>query len=190
MATEDSPLAPLAGALVDAVSWLDATSTAGMVIGGVAASLLGRPRTTRDIDLLITLPDEALEKFALAGGAFGFRFRVTEAIEFARDSRVLLMRHAASAVDVDVSLGMLPFEHEAVVRRQWLSVAGRPVPFATVEDLIIMKAVARRARDVVDIESLLAANKNLDLERIRHWVAQFASALESPEIQDDLFRLL
>ena len=53
-----------------------------------------------------------------------------------------------------------------------------------------MKAVARRPKDVVDIDSILNVNRNLDLDRIRHHLREFSSVLEMPEIQEDFERLL
>jgi hypothetical protein len=87
---------------------------------------------------------------------------------------------------VDVALGCLPFEEEAVARGRAVQVAGVSIPLPTPEDLIIMKAVAHRDRDLLDIEGLLAAHPDLDLRRVRRWVRAFAEALETPELYDDL----
>ena len=50
---EPVELAPLLVVLRDLVAWLDAEKVPGVVIGGLAASLLGRPRLTRDVDALV-----------------------------------------------------------------------------------------------------------------------------------------
>jgi hypothetical protein len=47
----------LQSALADLSNWLDAARNPAIVIGGVAASFLGRPRFTRDIDALAILPE-------------------------------------------------------------------------------------------------------------------------------------
>jgi hypothetical protein len=49
--------ATLLAALADLVKWLDAAKMPSMVIGGVAASVLGRPRLTQDVDALAILPE-------------------------------------------------------------------------------------------------------------------------------------
>jgi hypothetical protein len=49
----------LQAALADLAKWLDYTSIPAVIIGGVAASVLGRPRLTRDIDALAILPKDA-----------------------------------------------------------------------------------------------------------------------------------
>jgi ribosomal 50S subunit-associated protein YjgA (DUF615 family) len=60
----------------------------------------------------------------------------------------------------------------------------------TPEDLIISKAVAHRARDLVDVESILESHPQLDFNRIRTLVREFAAVLEMPEIFDDLEQVL
>jgi hypothetical protein len=49
---ETKVLTPLLPDLTDLIAWLKAEEVAGVVIGGLAASLLGRPRLTRDADCI------------------------------------------------------------------------------------------------------------------------------------------
>ena len=77
-------------------------------------------------------------------------------------------------------------ENEIVKRSQSLSLGGVQLRLPTPEDLIILKAVAHRPKDLLDIESVLATQPTLDKEYIRTWVQQFAEALEMPELWDDL----
>ena len=176
------PVAPLP----DLVEWWQSEHVPGLVIGGLAVALLGRPRVTRDVDALVLLAEERWPAFVDAGSAFGFVPRQPDTLAFAREARVLLLRHQPTGIDVDVVLGCLPFEEEAVARATTVEVAGVSVPLPTPEDLIIMKAVAHRERDLLDIEGLLAAHLELDLDRVRRWVRAFADALETPELYDDL----
>ncbi|MEW5816644.1 MAG: nucleotidyl transferase AbiEii/AbiGii toxin family protein [Spirochaetota bacterium] len=179
-------IVPLLAALRDLSAWLKAAHTPGAVIGGVAASLLGRPRLTRDVDAIVILHEGKWAEFLTAGEQFGFKPRVADALAFARKARVLLVRHEPSGIDVDMVFGGLPFEEETVARAAWTSIGGIHIPLPAPEDLIIMKAVAHRPRDLSDIEALLDAHPKLDLRRVRRWVREFSSALEMPEIMRDL----
>jgi hypothetical protein len=49
--------ASLHAALADLAKWLEAARIPAMIIGGVAASALGRPRLTQDIDALAIVPE-------------------------------------------------------------------------------------------------------------------------------------
>jgi predicted nucleotidyltransferase len=161
-----------------------------MVIGGVAASLLGRPRLTRDVDALVLVGESRWAEFLAAGTEFGFIPRRSDALAFAHETKVLLLRHEKSGIDVDMVFGSLAFEKEAVARATWMELGGVRVPLPLSEDLIIMKAVAHRPRDLADIEAILAAHPKLNLKKVRRWVLEFSQALEMPEILSDLEALL
>ena len=72
----------------------------------------------------------------------------------------------------------------------WVNVKGIRLPLPTPEDLIIMKAIAHRARDMADIESILDTHSKLNLQRIRRWVREFSTAIEMPGILNDLENIL
>jgi hypothetical protein len=179
---EKAPPVPLLFVLRDLVAWLKVKQVPGIVIGGVAVSILGRPRATRDVDALIWLDQNEWESFLEVGSRFGFKPRHPDSLDFAKQARVLLVRHTASGIDVDLSLGLLPFEQEAIARVRWIEVGDVNIPLPAPEDLIVMKAVADRSRDVADIEALLDAHPRLDLRRVRRWLKEFSSALDRPAI--------
>jgi hypothetical protein len=186
----DELSSPLLSALKDLTAWLKSGRIPGVVVGGIAASLLGRPRATRDIDVIVWIDPEKWKTFLKSGQNHGIFPRLRDALNFARENRVLLLRHRPSGIDVDISLGALLFEEEAVRRALKKRIRGVLINLSTPEDLIIMKAVAHRPRDIADIESVLDANPTLDLRRVRHWVREFASALEMPELLQDLEKIL
>ena len=184
------PLAPLLAALGNLVTWLQAAQVPGVIIGGVAASLLGRPRVTRGIDALVLLDEGDWARFLAMGEQFGFEPRRPDALDFAQQARVLLVQHARSGIDVDIVFSALPFEEEAVANAVWVDVVGIRLPLATPEDLIIMKAVAHRPRDLGDIEAVLDAHPKLDRQRVRRWVREFSMALGMPDVLSDLEKVL
>lgn len=188
--TDSTYLEPLLGVLRDLVAWMKDQNVPGAVIGGVAAGLLGRPRVTRDVDAVLLLDISDAESFLAAGSRFGFSPRFAEALAFAARRRVLLAVHEATGFTVDLSLGATPFEKESISRATVRTVAGVSFPVITAEDLVVMKALARRTRDVADIESVLDAHPELDLDRVRYWVSEFATVLEAPEILADLEKIL
>lgn len=109
-----------------------------------------------------------------------------EAEEFARRHHVLLLRHQESGINVDISMGMLPFEIEAVAHGIIHQVGQLAIRLPTPEDLIILKAVAHRPKDLLDIQAIVESHLNLDTKRIKYWVQEFARVLEMPEIWDDI----
>ena len=120
----------------------------------------------------------------------GFSPRIQEAEDFARQNRVLLLIHDQSRIPVDLSLGMLPFEQEVIQRSYIVQAGDLQLPMPTVEDLIILKAVAHRAVDLLDIEALLDVHPEIDRKRIEGMVGEFSEALEMPEILTDIKSIL
>lgn len=180
----------LLSALADLLAWLDATHVPAVIIGGVAVSVLGRPRLTQDVDALVTLPEARWAEVLAAASRHAIVPRLGDAIEFARRSGVLLLRHSPSTIDIDVTIAGLAFEREAVAQRESFDVAGVRIPFPRVEDLMVMKAIAHRAKDIEDLRGLLAAHPDADVAAVRSWVREFATAASMPDLLTEFDALL
>jgi hypothetical protein len=176
--------------LRDLLQWLEATQTPYATIGGIGVSLLAGARATKDVDAVLWLDTDQAESFLQTGATYGFVPRISDAADFARARRVLLLQHQPTGITVDLSCGVLPFEHEMIARARTLTIGSLRLQVATPEDLIIMKAVAHRPRDIADIEAILNIARDLDLARVRSWVEQFADALDMPELMEDLEKML
>ena len=88
----------------------------GVVIGGIAASVLGNARYTEDLDAMFLLSTQDIPRFLEEAKQEGIEPRVENAAAFAKESRVLLLRHVITNTEIDVSLGILPFEEEVIER--------------------------------------------------------------------------
>lgn len=182
--------ASLQSALAALTTWLDRERIAATVIGGVAASILGRPRLTQDVDALAVLPEEDWADAVARASAYGIVPRIDDALSFARRSRVLLMRHSPSGIDLDVVFGALPFELAVVEKSTSQDVGGIVLRLPRVEDLLVLKAVARRPKDMEDIRGLLDANPGLDLTEARRWISEFATATSMSDMLEEFDKLV
>lgn len=181
---------PLLKAIAAITAWLREADVPAAVIGGVAASLLGRPRVTKDVDLVALAEDSDVPRLLTLGKSHDIVPRAPDALDFAKVSRVLLLEHAASGIEIDLSLASLPFEREIIERAVERTIRGVRFRVATAEDLVVMKAIALRPRDVADIEALLDAHPQMDLERIRSFLRAFTDALEGDDFAAEFERLL
>ena len=161
----------------------------GIVIGGIAVSLLGKERATADIDAIVLLTLDDIPDLLAVAAREGLSPRIADVATFARRSRVVLLQHEPSGINVDLSLGALPFESQAVARSTFWVEGDLRIPLPTPEDLVILKAVAHRSKDRDDIEGIMTRHPGLDWRRIEHWVSQFADVLEMPELWTDLAQL-
>jgi hypothetical protein len=160
-------------AIAAATRWFEEAGVRAALIGGVAASLLGRPRVTKDVDIVVVAEESTWSELLARGARHGIISRVEDALEFARTTRVLLLVHEASGVELDISFAALPFERELIDRSTPKSIRGVSFNVARAEALIIMKALALRPRDIADIEGIVGVIRNLDLDRVRRTVAEF-----------------
>jgi hypothetical protein len=169
-------------ALSALASALEEAGAPSMLIGGVAVIVRGVPRQTVDIDATIWAEGLDVEAFVRLLARHRLEPRVPDALAFARQHQVLLLRHQPSGTPLEVSFAWLDFEREALERATVEDIAGVRLRVATADDLIVFKAVAWRDRDRADIERLLATHwGKLDLARIRELVRAFSQALEEPE---------
>jgi predicted nucleotidyltransferase len=71
-----------------------------------------------------------------------------------------------------------PFEQDAVKRVVSLKIDGGPVKFVSLEDLLILKTIAGRPRDLEDIRGVLAKNRRFDRSLVLHWLRAYDQELD------------
>ena len=186
----DQPLDALSSTIAALRDALEDQGVPHVFIGGVAVAALGRPRTTRDVDALVLLRDTSIHDVLAGAKRHGIAPRIADAEAFAATHNVLLLVHETTGVTIEVALGMLPFEEEAVERAREVSLGQLRFRIPLPEDLIVMKAVAHRPQDLEDIRSIVEANPHLDRRRIMRRMEEFAEALDSPDLLSTVERLL
>lgn len=136
------------------------------LIGGLGVAFRGPVRATRDIDLLITIPQLELPALLAALVQSGFTIDIPEAIRVWNRDHLLDL--ACGSVRVDWLKPVLPaFEH-ILARARWEKVGDRPIRVADAEGLLLLKLIAFRPRDQEDIKGILAANpRSLDIAWVR-----------------------
>jgi hypothetical protein len=55
---------------------------------------------------------------------------------------------------------------------------------------MVMKAIARRPKDIEDIRGLLAAHPQADISEARRWVREFSTAMSMSDILQEFDALL
>ena len=183
-------LAPLLAPISSLQRLLERLGGRGVILGGVATGFHGKPRFTVDVDAMVLASVNDIPQLLLFAKEEGIEPRIENVDGFARKNRVLLLRHTSSKVNIDISLGVLPFEEEAVERSVIHNLGTLSIRLPTPEDLIIMKAIAHRPKDLEDIRTIAEKYQTLDVERIKQWVSAFAEILEQPELWNQIEPLL
>ena len=119
-----------------------------------------------------------------------YRGRIPDAAEFARRNRVLLV-DSPRGIPIDIALAGLPFEALVVERASLYEFeAGCFLRTCSAEDLIVLKLFAFRARDVLDVETIVVRQHGrLDWAYIDTQLSPLAQLKEQPEIMEVFSKL-
>ncbi len=149
-----------------------------MIIGGQAVLLYGEPRLTKDIDITLGVGVEKLPLVTEAVTALGLKIEAGEVESFVKETMVLPTSEPKGGIRVDFVFSFSPFERAAIERAKVVRYDGIPVHFASLEDLVIHKIVAGRARDIEDVRAILLKNPVYDKHYIEGWLADFDKAID------------
>jgi predicted nucleotidyltransferase len=149
-----------------------------MIIGGQAVLHYGEPRLTKDIDITLGVGVDKLPVIKDIVKALGLRIEIAEVDAFVKDTMVLPAAETKTGIRVDFVFSFSPFERAAIERATEVKYDEIPVRFASLEDLVIHKIVAGRARDIEDVKSILLKNPAYDKGYIKGWLADFGKILD------------
>jgi hypothetical protein len=177
---------PLFAAALELQDFMEKRGWRFCFIGGLALARWGEPRATQDVDVSLFTGFGSEDRY-IGELLAHFAPRVPEAAEFARDSRVVLLR-ASNGIAADVALAAVPFEEEAVRRASAFEFApGVSLVTCSAEDLLVLKSFAARDRDWVDVEGLAAQQAGrLDWDYVERQLRPLCAAKDAP---DTLVRL-
>jgi hypothetical protein len=153
---------------LDLLRSLDARRVRYLLVGGLAMNLLGVPRLTMDVDLVLALDEANLEAFLASARELGLKPSVPVAIESLKDptmrrewiERRNMIAFPLAAADpgaptVDVLISH-PLDFDAAyARRESRPVTDLEVSVASVKDMIALKQGTGRRQDADDVEHLM-----------------------------------
>lgn len=150
------------------------------IIGGVAVQRWGEPRQTRDVDVAL-LTGSGTEISYIEPLLARYRPRVDDATRFALKNRVVLVE-THDGLPLDISLAAMPYEHRLLDRASAFEFEpGTPVTTCSAEDLVVLKVIAGRVQDWLDIEGIIVRQRaNLDRALVK------AEAEELLELKEDV----
>ena len=141
------------------------------LVGGLAVSLRAEIRFTRDVDLAVTVNDDA-DAESLIYGLKRSAYVPIVTVEHELHSRLSTVRlQTVAGIKVDLLFASCGIEDEIVKRATPVMVRGSlNVPVAATEELIAMKILSmseQRIQDRIDIHRLVQFATGLDTDRIR-----------------------
>jgi hypothetical protein len=139
------------------------------VIGAHAVNAWIEPRFTADIDVTIEFTAESAAELAIALERAGFKRERAHAADAGSGPDFVRFVCAERALTVEFQAAKTEFQRE-VVRRARAAEDGTRV--ATVEDLIVLKLIADRPKDQIDLLGL-AALPGVDWAYVERWAREW-----------------
>ena len=153
-----------------------------MIIGGLANAIWGYPRATLDIDVSIWVLDDQIQRL-LSILEKKYVFLVKKPNDFISKTRVLPIKNNEN-LRIDIIFGVLPFEKDALDRAVEVKIGASSIKFCTAEDLILLKIISERSKDLEDVRNVLRYQKdNLDYSYLEPRIMELSDLLDRPGIR-------
>jgi hypothetical protein len=156
---------------------LEAERIDHVVMGGLAVRVYGIPRATYDVDFTVALERARLpglyDRFEKLGYTVPEAYRRGWVDEVAGLPLVKCRFYSGErGIDLDFFLAESPYQQEVLRRKRREQVNGIMVWLVSAEDLILLKLIAHRPRDLADIADVIFTQGELDLSYLRKWAAE------------------
>lgn len=171
----------LTRSLIEITSLFDRLGLAYAVMGGLAVRVYGIPRATYDIDFTLAVGRDRLQELFKAVELLGYAVPDAYAsgwVDQVGGMPLVKFRLFVedNGIDIDVFLAESPFQQSILDRRRREEIDGAILYLVSPEDLVLLKLIANRPRDIADVYDVLFIQGTLDEAYMRTWAARLGIA--------------
>jgi hypothetical protein len=175
-----SPVVELLAALGRGLS---AVGVRWYLFGAQAVLLYGGARLTADVDVTVEAADRSPRTLVSALQREGFELRVADVEDFVERTRVLPLAHSPTGMPLDLVLAGPGPEALFLSRARVHELEGVLVPVAAPEDVVVMKILAGRPKDLEDAAAILSAQDvTVDEDVARDTLRMLEQALDQSDL--------
>lgn len=161
------------------------------LFGAHAVLFYGPPRFTADVDITVEPLPGGSTALVDALAPFGFTLRFPLSSDARDDARLLPMVHAQTHLPLDLVIAGPGLDEEFLDRARRIDVAGVATWVVSPEDLLAMKVLAGRRKDLSDARGILIQQRGLlDLARTKDVLSALEAATGDKRLMPRLARLL
>lgn len=169
----------------DLVQFFEAEGIPYVLMGGLAVRIHALPRPTFDVDFTVLLPRAQLPRLYQQVEGLGCTVPAAQLsgwVDCVQGLPVVKFQVWVGnrTIDIDLFLAETQFQQHLLTRRQRHRAEDFEAWFVSPEDLILLKLLAGRPKDLIDISDILFIQGQLDENYLRHWamVLGVSAALE------------
>jgi len=133
------------------IDFLNKNEVEYLLVGGWAVGFYGNPRATKDIDFLVAIDNDNLEKLKKTLNEFGAPS--IDMSHFKEIGNVFRMGSTPVQIDIINEANGIDIK-ECYPRRKIITIDGISISIISKEDLIKNKRASGRHQDLADVESL------------------------------------
>ncbi len=158
------------------------------IMGGIAVGAHGIPRPTHDLDFKIRLDRNRLPELYAAAEQLGYSVPdafIAGWVDLVSEMPLVRMRQwvEGKVIDIDIFLAESPFQESVLARRVRMEIDTGDAWLVSAEDLILLKLIASRPRDIGDIFDIFLAQGQLDEDYMQTWAAELDVAGKLREVK-------
>jgi hypothetical protein len=173
----------------DVVLFLNKYRYQYLIIGGIAAGVLGEPRATGDIDVDILLGKGEVALFLTRARSAGFKFSKKKCLEQIKKRGVFQIKSGDFHIDFIVT--SIRLEEEALRRKKIIRLYGVKAFFPTAEDFILLKVIPGRPQDLIDAQKAVIRHKGkLDIKYLLSSARDLSEEAEDMRIYNTVKQLV
>lgn len=158
------------------------------VMGGIALQAWGRERSTKDIDLVISVDEietteflQELDKLELI-----IVHSDKEIGQFGLIETEYVSPKVGIPIGVDFFIARTQYQKQVLTRPILVNVLGLEVRLMSAEDLILNKLLSRRPLDLSDVRNIIAEQKDLlDKPYLSHWAKRLGVSRRLESLMKD-----
>lgn len=173
---------PVAELLADLSRAFDASGISWYLFGAQAAIVYGVARLTADVDVTVRAPTAPTDEWLSTLEGHGFARRFTDPA-FIAQTRVVPVVHVPTGLPVDIVLAGPGLEEAFLQRAVMQVIDGVAVPVVEIADLVILKVLAGRPKDMDDVVMLVRTHGDgIDAARVRKMLSMLEQALGQSDL--------
>lgn len=148
------------------------------VMGGLAVRVHSIPRPTHDVDLTVTIDRSDLPKLFDSLESLGhtipdlYQRGWVDEVGGMPLVKVRTYLNESTGIDIDIFLNETEFQKSYLARRIEVNIGEKSLWVVTPEDLILLKLLASRPRDLLDVADILFTQGQLDEVYMQHWAKE------------------
>jgi hypothetical protein len=160
-----------------------------IIIGGIAAGTIGEARVTGDVDVDIIINREDIPSFLDKAVKADFKVQKKRCLESAEQTGVFQIN--CEDFHIDFVIASTNVEITAFERAQVRKLYGIKAFFPTPEDMILLKIIPGRDKDLLDAKNIALRHKGkLDTKYLKNWATKLCDEAQDMRIWNTLNELL